>query len=82
MSAGMNRELDAAEGYPLTIGRGTGLTIKEFNRQLKALMKRKKMQPLTLGGGPARAKAAISDTTFTHKIRTRFRPVEDAWAQL
>ena len=50
----MNHDLNSADGFPLSLGRGTGMTIKEFNRKLNAFMRKKNMPKLTFGCGPAR----------------------------
>lgn len=71
-----HHEMNSADGLPLSLGRGTGMTIKEFNRKLDAFMRKKKMPKLTLGGGPARS-------AQTPKAAPKFfAKVFDAWGML
>jgi hypothetical protein len=81
-ASGANREMDAADGYPLTIGRGSGFTLKEFNRKLNLWMKKKGMQPLTLGGGPARVKNPESKVPSPKPLQRIVRAVSDVWSEL
>jgi len=40
----VGRELQAANGVGVALGRGTGMTFKEFNRRLNEMMSRKKVE--------------------------------------
>lgn len=50
-------DMGAADEYPMTVGRGSGMTLREMNRQISLYFNRKGIPKLELGGGARTSRA-------------------------
>jgi hypothetical protein len=68
-------EIAAAEGMPVGVGRGSGLTLREIDRRIRDWLKRKKM-PLT-----SWKDRAPGQRRAPQRVQTRCR-TQNPWNQL